>query len=219
MDNGFICICCRRRFRWEDAVIAEHYLGICMECNERIEYVKAGSVLPGGGALDSLFAAARYEGIIKSAIGRYKFASQPRYAKMFAMMLYNQLKGWHLEREFDFITAIPLSRKRLYERGYCQTELIAKPLAERLGIPYVGNCVYKKRHNQKQSRLNIKALRFENVQDTYLADSLKVKGKSILLLDDIYTSGATMKACAEELKNRGAESVVGVSLAVVLRDV
>lgn len=217
MDNGFICICCRRRHPKAKAVLCEKYLGICLECNARIKYTEYEAVASGGDRLDSLLSPLIYTEPIKSAIMRYKFSSQVRYAEIFIEILYDYLKDEQLERNFDFITAVPLSRKRLYERGYCQTELLAKPLAEKLGIPYAGNCLYKKRHNPKQSRLNIKSLRFENVRDTYLADSEKVKGKNILLLDDIYTSGATMNSCAGELKDKGANSVVGIALAMVMR--
>lgn len=168
--------------------------------------------------MDSLFVPLYYRNPIKSAITRFKFASQTRYAKIFCEILYDFLKDWELEKEFDFLTAVPISRKRLYERGYSQTELLAEPLAAKLGIEYVRNCVYKKKHNPRQSALIEKSFRFENVKDVYLADKCKVEGKDILLLDDIYTSGATMNSCAAELKMRGAKTVVGIALAAAMRD-
>ena len=217
MKDSFICICCRRRLARCDAKISEEFLGLCKHCDGRIKYTGYPNLLPAKGSTSALFTPLYYKRPIKGAITRFKFMHQTRYEKIFTEILYDYLKNWNLRDDFDFITAIPISRKRYLERGYNQTDVLARPLAERLGMEYNGNCIYKKRHNKRQSKLRSATLRFENVQDAYLADNSRVLGKKILLMDDIYTTGATMESCAAELLEKGAKEVVGVTLAAVIR--
>lgn len=193
--------------------MTERYLGLCAECNEKIEYIPQGGVFKGGESLTSLFSVCYYTGNIRSAIKQYKFYGQSRYSKIFVEMMYKYLKNLNLHKEFDLVTMIPLSRKRLRERGYNQTELLAKPLAEKLGIEFNGSCVFKKRNNKVQSYAKSAAERRLNVKDAYIADFSKIKGKNILLIDDVYTTGSTMQECARELKSKGAENVLGITLA------
>ena len=73
MDNGFICICCRRRKGYSEAIIAEKYIGICKNCNEKIFYMPDDAVFMGSENVSSLYAVLRYDGIIKRALRDYKF--------------------------------------------------------------------------------------------------------------------------------------------------
>ena len=219
MDNGFICICCKRRKNHKESVISESYLGLCRSCNDRISYFPESAIFKGSNSLSSLFSVVEYKGVVAGAIRRYKFCGQQRYSKIFVGMMYEYFKNIGLEREYDLVTMVPLSRKRLYERGYCQTELLAKPLAEKLGIEFKNNCVFKYRNNKAQSSTRDLIERKSNVKDVYIADAEKIKGKNIILVDDVYTTGATMEECAKELKSKGAENVLGITLAKVVRKV
>ncbi len=204
---------CRRRKAMAEAYCAEKYLGLCKMCSDKISRVPKGAVFPGTGALSSLFAACFYGGSFREAVKRYKFTAQTRYAKVFAIIMYERFADLGLHRGFDMMTAVPISRKRLWERGFSQTELLARPLADMLSIPFDGTYVFKKRHNQRQSMTRDRQERLGNVKDVYIADSRKVCGKDILLFDDIYTTGATMESCAAELVEKGAHSVTGIVLA------
>ena len=217
MDNGFICICCKRRTSYKESVISEKYLGLCKGCNDKISYFPDGTVFKGSDNLSSLFSVVEYKGVIGSAIRRYKFSGQQRYSKIFVEMMYEYFKGMGLEREYDLMTMVPLSRKRLLERGYCQTELLAKPLAEKLGIEFRNNCIFKNRNNKAQSTTRDLPERKINVKDVYIANAEKIKGKNIILVDDVYTTGSTMEECAKELKNKGAKNVLGITLAKAVR--
>lgn len=209
----FICIFCQRRMAKDAAHIAEQYLGVCKDCNAALPRVPALGVFPGKGGVDSLFAPFYYCGKLKAAIRRYKFNSQPRYALIFSQLIYEYLRDTEFLAGFDLITSVPLSRKRLYERGFCQTELLARPTAALLSVPFDANCLIKPTHNKAQSGTRGKSERLENVKNVYLADPHKVRGKSILLLDDVYTTGATMCECAKELLRGGADNVSGLALA------
>ena len=207
MEEKILCICCNRRKENLAFAIKEKYIGICTECNKKLEYLPKGTVFYGNDNLQTVFSALYYKGNIRRIIGKYKFSGQRRYSEIFSLILYDYLKDLKLHENFDLITMIPLSRKRLWERGYNQTELIAEKLSKMLGIAFDKNCIFKKVNNKRQSTKKTYIERKQNVEDVYLAYQSKIKGKSILVLDDVYTSGATMKSCAKELIEKGAENL------------
>lgn len=208
-----MCVFCQRRKAFKNAYLAEKYLGVCTDCGEFPERVPKGGVFSARGNISTLFAPFYYKGHIKSAVKRYKFNGQQRYARIFVMLMYEYLKEFELHRNFELLTCVPLSRKRLYERGFCQTELLARDIGAKLSIPFEANCIVKTVHNRAQSATKNKYMRIENVKNVYLADGYKLYGKNILLLDDVYTTGATMDSCAEELLKNGAKSVSGIVFA------
>lgn len=113
----------------------------------------------------------------------------------------------------DIITWVPLSRKRLRKRGYDQARLLAEELSR---ISGVGCCrlLQKTRNNPAQSGTGSAEKRRANVSGVYrAADEDQVKGKSILLVDDIVTTGATLSECARVLISAGAREVKAVTVA------
>lgn len=217
MEERILCICCNRRKKNAEFAIKEKYIGVCKDCNEKLEYLPKGSVFYGNENLQSVFSVFCYKGHIRRMIGKYKFSGQRRYSEIFSLMIYEYLKDLELHKNFDLITVVPLSRKRLWERGYNQSEFIAEKVAQMLGIEFDKNCIFKKVNNKRQSTKKTSHERKKNVEDVYLGYASKIKGKSILVLDDVYTSGATMKSCAKELIDKGAECVSGISLAKVVK--
>ena len=109
-------------------------------------------------------------------------------------------------RDMEGIVPVPISRKRREERGYNQSELIAKTLGDFYGLPVVSGLV-KHKHTEAQSSLS-REERIRSVQGAFsVKDSSAVKGKRLLLTDDIVTTGATLCACAEALYDAGALEV------------
>lgn len=94
------------------------------------------------------------------------------------------------------------------KRGYNQTELLAKNLSKNLKIPYNYNILVKSKNNQTQSLLE-KSQREKNVENVFkIKNPSKIKDKNIILLDDIYTTGATVRECSKILKNAGAKKIL-----------
>jgi len=111
------------------------------------------------------------------------------------------------------VTWAPLSRKRLRERGYDQAEILARGVGDQLSIPAV-SLLEKVRHTQAQSDLKEESRRRANALNAYrLKPGAVVAGKSVLLVDDVVTSGATLSKCARVLLQAGAESVHCLTLA------
>jgi ComF family protein len=115
----------------------------------------------------------------------------------------------------DTLIPIPLGKKRLKERGYNQVAMIAMPLSMHLGLKYQPKAISRARETRSQVGLSAME-RQENVRSAFLADKRKVRGQTILLIDDVATTGATLSSAAEALYNSGARDVYGITIARAL---
>jgi ComF family protein len=112
------------------------------------------------------------------------------------------------------VVPIPLGKKRLRERGYNQVGLIARPLAMALGLEYAPQVLARRRETRSQVGLN-KDARRDNVRDAFVAGA-RVKGKTVLVMDDVATTGSTLSAGAEALYLSGAKDVYALTVARAL---
>ena len=115
----------------------------------------------------------------------------------------------------DMVIPVPLGHQRLRERGYNQVGLVARPLAYELGLDYAPTALWKSRETRSQVGLTISQRR-ENVSKAYQANPLVVNRKSILLMDDVATTGSTISACTEALLSAGAREVYALTIARAL---
>jgi len=113
------------------------------------------------------------------------------------------------------IIPVPLGRKRLQERGYNQVALVARPLAYELDLVYAPNALWKIRDTRSQVGLNMQE-RKKNVSKAYQAHPSAVERKSILVMDDVSTTGSTISACTEALLSTGAQEVYALTIARAL---
>ena len=120
-----------------------------------------------------------------------------------------------LKWDIDVVIPAPLGRQRLKERGYNQVGLVAQPLAYELGLEYVPQALWKARETRSQVGLTISQRR-ENVSQAYQANPSVVKRKSILLMDDVATTGSTISACTEALLSAGAAAIYALTIARAL---
>ena len=164
--------------------------------------------------LDSFAAVWYYEGSIRRSMLRFKFYGRRSHA-----VSYGRLLAMELAKEFpdgfDVLTWIPVSRGRRLRRGYDQVELIAKAAAKELGMEATPT-LKKIRSNPPQSRITGEAQRRANVLGVYrVRQDADIRGKTVVLLDDILTTGATMGEAARMLRTAGAEQVHGAAVAAV----
>lgn len=152
-----------------------------------------------------------YEGKVPDSVRRFKFSGREAYASAYG----RQLSLLIMERNipFDILTYVPVSKRRFRNRGYDQAQLIAEAVGRELERP-VCCCLRKIRDNRAQSSLKETAARSANVMGVYRINTgVSVSGKSILLLDDVMTSGSTLSECCSVLLTAGAEEVRCVTLA------
>ena len=198
MMGQIMCICCRRRYSKEMIHNGNDRIGICHTCYEKLDKVPIKSALEGTKSAPLLLTPFYYTGELRSAVIAYKFYGNWLYGEVFAGMIREYVKEFDLPGRYDAIVGIPLSRKRLAQRGYSQVENIAVPLARLLGMDVLNKAVFRTRNTKAQSTLR-GLERYWNIRNAFVADRRKIENKRIILVDDVVTYGATMEACAREL--------------------
>ncbi len=154
-----------------------------------------------------------YEDGIADGIARFKFGGRDFMAYHFAKDMAKQVEKDFCDIGFDYITFVPISSFQRRHRDYNQSELLATELAKLLSLP-VNNVLEKIFDNDIQHESS-QHRRKGNVLGVYdVREKADVKGKTILLVDDIKTTGATLNECAKILKIRGAEKVYCVTVAL-----
>ncbi len=145
----------------------------------------------------------RYENLIRNQILSLKFHEKPYIYKTISYFLENKRKNFENLKKYDIIIVVPVSKKRQKERGYNQSELIAKEISKMLSIKIEKNIIKKLKNTPPQSSLN-KEQRQENIRGVYRAFNIeKIENKNILIIDDIYTTGNTVNECAKVLVEKG----------------
>lgn len=191
------CILCQR-------VLEKHETDLCRKC--RVESPECAGVHKNFSFLDSWTAVWYYKGYIRKSVLRFKFYGARHYAKAFGRFLAMRIRQEYTE-EFDVLTWVPTSRLRRLTRGYDQAQLLAEAVGQELGVIPV-RTLHKVRHNRPQSGIAGQAKRRANVLGAYNAICpQELRGKRILLIDDVITTGATAGECARVLLTAGAKEV------------
>jgi ComF family protein len=150
------------------------------------------------------------------AILLLKYGNVTPLGKWFARRLAGLVVSQPLVFAAEVVVPVPLDRGRLQERGYNQAELIAKPLARLLGIPFRSYLLVRTRPRPNQLRLTRRE-RWETVRGAYATHkTAQVDKLRVILVDDVFTTGATLDACSRALKGAGAARVVGLTVARAL---
>ncbi len=153
----------------------------------------------------------RYQEPLSQVIHKYKYEGYFGLAEPLAGLMIDGWPAW--ERPPDLIIPIPLHRRRRRQRGYNQSELLARPLSRALGIELDTTALRRTRHTAPQVGLGPEE-RHDNVRGAFTAGP-GLEGRRILLIDDVLTTGATMKSAAEALLAVGAAAVSAYCLARV----
>ena len=165
---------------------------------------------PGGYRFHALRSWAEFSGPLRNAIHRLKYQGDMALGEALAHPLAELLcrLGW----EVEMVCPVPLGIARQQQRGYNQATLLALPLALACSLPYRPQALRKIRHTRSQVGLS-RAERRENVAGAFQAQARWAQDKTVLVVDDVATSGATLDACAAALLAAGARAVYGLTLA------
>lgn len=157
-----------------------------------------------------------YEGEAKRTIIKFKFHARPDIAKNYSKLLYRSLKQRNMLEDTDIITFVPMSGFRQFRRGYNQSELLAKKLSEIAEIPCVGilrrSGKSQIQHSLRRSSRSGNLLGIFEPEKKYREE---IKGKTILIVDDVYTTGSTLNEIAKTLLIFGADKVYAASCTTV----
>ena len=189
--------------------------GVCSECEKALPYCK--TPLHERAEIGACLAPLKYEGIVREALLNYKFHAGQSRCTGFGDVL-AQAAAEHFGGEFDIVTYVPVSKKRKQERGYDQSYLLARETCRHWSVA-PETLLQKTKDNVAQSSLSSREERQKNVVGAYVAvNEDKIKGQRILLIDDILTTGATLREAARVLREAGAERVICATLAAADED-
>ena len=153
-----------------------------------------------------------YEGTLRESFLRYKFGGLSFYGRTYGQWLSTVIRA-KLSGEFDAVTWVPVSAARRFRRGYDQSQILCAAAAKALGLK-PQRMLRKQIHTPPQSRLAHAEQRRANVSNAFAAVHVQdIRGRRILLIDDIVTTGATISECARTLRMAGAEQVVYAAFA------
>ncbi len=158
-----------------------------------------------------------YDGALARTIVLLKYERIEPLASLFAMRLLELVRSDTRLLPVDVVVPVPLHRQKHKDRGYNQVELFARPLARRLHVPYRPILLMRSRPRPEKHLLNEEE-RWEAVRGAFvMRRGGRVDNLRVLLLDDVMTTGATLDACARALREAGARSVLGLTIARAAR--
>ncbi len=174
-----------------------------------------GKCLTARYAYDKARAAFVYDDFSRAPILQLKHARKTELAGMLTQFLY--VAGQELFPETDAIVCVPIHRYRLMKRTFNQAGILARLLAKKIDKPFLAGALKRVRPTKSQGHLS-PTNRKRNVANAFrVSKNVHVKGRSILLIDDVLTTGATVNECAKALKRAGAKSVFVLTVAMVVK--
>ncbi len=174
---------------------------LCVDCRDRTFYVEAG------------FALYPYERSMQKAIRYFKYDGETVGGSYFGSQLAEHYGAWVRRISPDAILPVPIHKKKMRFRGFNQAACLAEEVGERLGIPVDPDHLIRTHNTKPQKGLDSKA-RFCNLQKGFAVREGKKPYRTILLVDDIYTTGATLEACGKVLKEEGAKRIYFLCLCI-----
>lgn len=154
-----------------------------------------------------------YTNEIKNSIYQFKYHNKREYASFYGMEIVNQYKTIIQSWNPDVLIPVPLHKSKYKKRGYNQAEIIAKSLGEILEIPVDNQILLRNKKTLAQKELNDKE-RLKNLENAFIINKNNVNYKTVILIDDIYTTGTTIDACAKVLISSGVMKVYYISLCI-----
>jgi len=187
---------------------------LCKGCIENIRLCSAPVLTRGGN--DSFFREAwhcyKYEGIVKELLHKFKYNKKLFLKHTLTHLFYSALKDCVDYNNIDLIAAVPMHRIDENNRGFNQSAILAKGLSSLLNIDYNSYCLQKAKRTREQIGLSKKE-RLGNIKSAFSFSGGDIGKKDLLLVDDVFTTGATVSECAKVLMANGAGSVSVITLA------
>jgi ComF family protein len=206
MVGAWLCARCRAKIRRLEEPL-------CRRCGAEVESARTECGCRGRlRALSRLRSAIAYEGPAEAALQRFKYHGWRSLAEPFALLMAERLVVEGLAA--PWAVAVPLHSTRLRQRGFNQSELLARELRKRLSLAAPPGELVRTRPTPPQVGHD-RRWRLENVRNAFEWQGFALDSRSILLIDDVCTTGATLEACAAALRAAGSGPVMGVSVARV----
>lgn len=228
------CVFCNRTMEvrsYRRLKMGEIYDGLCSDCREDSVYVDEPLCMKCGKEIESRegeycydcqrrkhiydrgVAVFKYSDKVRKSIYRFKYSGHKIYGDFYGKEMHDRYREIITLWKPEAIIPVPIYRGKFRKRGYNQAELIGKRLAELTGIPIDTYILTRSRNTIPQKELNY-IFRKKNVENAFKVTGSVVKYNKIILVDDIYTTGCTIDACARVLKNAGVKEVYFITICI-----
>ncbi len=200
---------CKRHIHYSNKyyICKDWYLALASKSNNLYQRHTYGI-----GSIDNVYYAMKYKGLPRKAMHRFKFGGKSFYGETFGRILYETAKDADFMKDIDMVTCVPSSKKNQTKRGYNQADILAKSFSHFAGMDYTNDLLIKTKDIPPMNKLR-KAQRFKYIKNAFsYNDNYILFDAHILLIDDIYTTGATTCECARVLKTKGVETVTVLTL-------
>lgn len=204
--NGLICPGCQKELK----LIGEER---CEKCGKRI--ADGSGLCSDCRQHDRSFVQCRslmdYDERMRDIMADIKYNSKREYLSLLALLTADRLGEWITEKQIDYIIPVPVHESRLRKRGYNQSEILCEDIGMYLDIPVRKEIIVRNKNTAAQKELNA-GERMLNLQHAFGVQKKLPYGCTVLVVDDIYTTGSTMECCSSCLIRAGAVSVYGISI-------
>jgi len=214
------CCCCGRVIACGELVcsvcfskLTEVEPPLCLHCGYQLEHCQCRNTHIRREYVQCCTAPFYYEGAARDAVLRMKLRGHPEAGELLVDAMVSTVKGLYHGVDFDYVTTVPIHTQTRRERGYDQSEVLARGVAKQLGLPF---CTALVKLWESAPQRSLPAYRRSgNVLGIFdRCGTVPTEGRVILLVDDVCTTGATMDECAKMLRIGGARAVYGISAAL-----
>ena len=209
---GLLCVNC-----WEQIeFITKPY---CSTCGVPFEFdieqeLECGTCIKRKPYFDSAFSLFKYSKQSQKILHKLKYNDKPHMSKHLALWLFNRMTSAET-KSYQYIIPIPIHRKRMRQRFYNQSALLADYFSKYSGIRFLPNALIKTKYHAPQTGLS-QAERLSNVKNSFSINPKIIKfivGYSVILIDDVYTTGSTLNECSKVLKEAGCKTIKAITVA------
>jgi competence protein ComFC len=203
------CQGCKANLPYDDTLF------LCKNCIEKLRLDTNSTYTSGdeNSYFDKAYHCCHYNGLIKELIHRFKYNKKIFIRHALTDLLYELFTLNIASSNIDLITAVPMHPVDERKRGFNQSYILAKGLSEKTGIEFINDAVIKYRRTGEQVRLK-RNRRIENTKNAFtVKKGLDLKGRRILIVDDVFTTGATINECAKALNLYNTDRIYALTLA------
>ena len=208
------CLLCRQFLN------SRHQRQLCPQCLDSLSLNPtpfSRQAVSGTYAFEAAWSVCLYNEPAQKLLHAFKYNSKTSLHKTFVPLMIDFIDRYHIPlQEFDLISPIPLHPVRLRERGYNQSALLSLALSKHYGVPHTENLLIRQKNTHTQTELGAKQ-RWTNMEGAFrIKNPSDVTGRTIILIDDLFTTGATLQSAAETLKAAGAARVCVLTLSMTV---